>query len=53
MNLHEECLIKYLTNPSDLFRLTEILKAYNLIIEKKFAKNGFIAKNNSINYTGV
>ncbi len=34
MNLHEECLLKYLLNPSDLFRSTELLKLNNDLIEK-------------------
>ena len=34
MNLHEECLLKYLLNPSDLFRSTELLKINNDLIEK-------------------
>ena len=35
MNLHEECLIKYLLNPIDLFKTTEILKLNNSLIEQK------------------
>ena len=38
MNLHEECLLKYLTNPMDLFYTTELLKINNLSIEHDFAK---------------
>ena len=34
MNLHEECLIKYLLNPVDIFKTTEILKLNNLLIEQ-------------------
>ena len=34
MNLHEECLLKYLLNPMDLFRSTELLKMNNDLIEK-------------------
>lgn len=34
MNLHEECLLKYLLNPLDLFRSTELLKLNNILIEK-------------------
>ncbi len=34
MNLHEECLLKYLLNPVDLFRSTELLKLNNILIEK-------------------
>ena len=39
MNLHEECLLKYLLNPMDLIHSTELLKLNNLLIEeKKIAK---------------
>lgn len=34
MNLHEECLLKYLLNPIDLINTTEILKINNANIEK-------------------
>lgn len=35
MNLHEECLLKYLINPLDLFYTTELLKQNNSLIENK------------------
>ena len=38
MNLHEECLLKYLVNPLELFYTTEMLKNNNLLIEQHFAK---------------
>ena len=39
MNLHEECLLKYLLNPMDLFHSTELLKLNNLLIaENKVTK---------------
>ena len=34
MNLHEECLLKYLINPLDLFYTTELLKLNNNLIER-------------------
>lgn len=34
MNLHEECLLKYLLNPLDLLHTTELLKLNNDLIEK-------------------
>lgn len=34
MNLHEECLLKYLLNPLDLSNTTEILKMNNILIEE-------------------
>lgn len=39
MNLHEECLLKYLLNPMDLFRSTELLKLNNDLIEKGLVNN--------------
>jgi len=38
MNLHEECLIKYLVNPLDLWETTELLKNNNFILKKEFDK---------------
>ncbi len=49
MNLHEECLLKYLQNPVDLFRSTEMLKLNNALIEKGAFAN--LAKKGQINYT--
>lgn len=49
MNLHEECLLKYLQNPVDLFRSTEMLKLNNVLIEKGAFTN--LAKKGQINYT--
>lgn len=49
MNLHEECLLKYLQNPVDLFRSTEMLKLNNALIEKGAFTN--LAKKRQINYT--
>ena len=34
MNLHEECLLKYLLNPKGLFTSTELLKLNNELLEK-------------------
>lgn len=49
MNLHEECLLKYLLNPADLNRSTELLKLNNTLIEK--GAFSIVAKKNQINYT--
>ncbi|MCM1003233.1 MAG: hypothetical protein NC408_02710 [Candidatus Gastranaerophilales bacterium] len=49
MNLHEECLLKYLLNPVDLSRSTELLKLNNSLIEKGAFSN--LAKKGKINYT--
>ena len=53
MNLHEECLIKYLVNPLDLFYATEMLKSANRMIEEDIFKREFIAKNPTVNYNIV
>ena len=45
MNLHEECLLKYLLNPLDLFNSTELLKINNSLIEKEL----FIGKCKQVN----
>lgn len=51
MNLHEECLLKYLLNPLDIFRSTELLKLNNSMIEKGLINPQTLAKNGQINYT--
>lgn len=53
MNLHEECLLKYLLNPLNLSHSTELLKLNNNMIEKSLVKDKFIAKKTSVNYTGI
>ena len=53
MNLHEECLIKYLLNPLDLFNSTKLLKEYNIALEKSIVGKKFIVKTNNVNYTGA
>ena len=51
MNLHEECLLKYLINPLDLFYSTELLKMNNDLIEKQ-EEQTFVFKNtNKLSYT--
>ena len=39
MNLHEECLIKYLTNPIDLLRSTELLKINTILMKEEILKS--------------
>lgn len=51
MNLHEECLLKYLLNPLDLLNSTEQLKFNNSLIEKGLPINKFLAKKTKITYT--
>ena len=46
MNLHEECLLKYLLNPVDLSNSTELLKLHNSLIEE-----GVISNHKTINKT--
>ncbi len=48
MNLHEECLLKYLLNPLNLLNSTEQLKLNNNFIENQKIGN----KNLKINPTG-
>ena len=51
MNLHEECLLKYLINPLDLFYTTELLKQNNSLIEKNADKTVFFRVQNQMKYT--
>lgn len=51
MNLHEECLLKYLKYPDQLSYTTEVIKLNNLIMEKQFLMKNFVAKSFSISYT--
>ncbi len=51
MNLHEQCLLRYLKNPDELSYSTEILKLNNFILEKRFIVKNFVAKSSNITYT--
>ncbi|MBO5435465.1 hypothetical protein J6A31_06710 [bacterium] len=51
MNLHEQCLLRYLQNPDELSYSTEILKLNNFILEKQFIVKNFVAKNQQLIYT--
>ena len=53
MNLHEECLIKYLVNPLELFYTTEMLKNSNDLLSKNFDNLKEIAKHGDVNYNRV
>ena len=53
MNLHEECLLKYLINPLELFYTTELLKNNNLLIEKEHFCNAEFAKGVNVNYNEI
>ena len=50
MNLHEECLLKYLLNPLDLMHSTEMLKLNNSVIEKSLVSNNSLLLKPNINY---
>ena len=50
MNLHEECLLRYLKYPDDLSYNTEILKLNNKILEKKFVMKNILANMSPLNY---
>ena len=45
MNLHEECLLKYLENPLNLFKSTEMLTVSNLMIEQEIMKKKIRGEN--------
>lgn len=49
MNLHEECLLKYLLNPMDLFYSTELLKLNNDLIEKDLLNANLLVKTPRMN----
>ena len=53
MNLHEECLLKYLVNPLELFYTTELLKNSNDLLSKNFNDLKEIAKQGDINYNKI
>ena len=51
MNLHEECLLKYLLNPIDIFHSTELLRLTNDMIKQGNLKTNSLAKVNEFSYT--
>jgi hypothetical protein len=50
MNLHEECLLKYLLNPTGLTSSTEILKQANELVIKKMNLGNILAKASKVGY---
>lgn len=50
MNLHEECLLKYLKSPDDLGYSTDILKLNNQILEQHFLLENILTKNLNLGY---
>ncbi len=51
MNLHEQCLLRYLTHPDELSFVTEVLKINNKILEQKFIVKNILANMSLLNYT--
>ena len=51
MNLHEQCLLRYLTYPDELSYATEILKLNNKILEHKFVVKNILDNGSLLNYT--
>ena len=49
MNLHEECLLKYLQNPLNLLNSTELLKINNSLIEKELLGQNILVKTVKVN----
>ena len=47
MNLHEECLLKYLLNPLDLSNSTERLKMNISMIERGLSTGNLIKKGSA------
>lgn len=50
MNLHEECLLKYLLNPTGINTSTELLKQANKLITKKTNFSNLLAKAVQMGY---
>ena len=50
MNLHEECLLKYLQSPDELSFSTDVLKLNNQILEQHFLLENFLTKNLTLSY---
>lgn len=50
MNLHEECLLKYLKSPDELSYSTDILKLNNQILEQHFLLENMLTKNLNLSY---
>lgn len=51
MNLHEQCLLRYLTHPDELSYFTDVLKLNNKILEQKFVVKNILANMPMFNYT--
>ena len=53
MNLHEECLLKYLKSPDELSYSTDILKLNNQILEQHFLLENMLTKNLNLGYNNT
>ena len=51
MNLHEECLLKYLKRPDGISISTEILELNNSLLAEKFLRKNILAKIPQFGYT--
>ena len=51
MNLHEECLLKYLSNTKSLSSTTELLKLQNSLIEENLNKKNKYRTKFSVKFT--
>ena len=51
MNLNEQCLLKYLTYPDDIYYSTEFLKINNKILERRYVTKNILANIKFLNYT--
>lgn len=51
MNLHEQCLLRYLKHPDELSYATEVLKLNNKILEQKFVVKNILANISVLSYT--
>lgn len=53
MNLHEECLLKYLKSPDELSYSTDVLKLNNQILEQHFLLENILTKNLNLGYNKI
>ena len=53
MNLHEECLLKYLLNPIDLDKTTNLLKVANELVSKGKFNTDILVKTKELGYTAI
>ena len=51
MNLHEECLLKFLSNPAKLMNSTELLIKNNELLMRNGRKTDVLAKGAKLGYS--